>query len=218
MFFPPLEDSRNVEICGLQGSGFQTFSLTRVEAYKKQKIFKIIASHVTPFWFKASSLTQTSRSLVMLVSLLKRSSLRIHIIILSESCGILSLRYNTIIRHLIPKRDVHKAADGKEGTAVRRRGRPRKKQNLQGKRLFDEQSSSEEEEEEDSISGSDQEEKHEEEDDEPLIHSIRASSKLRSLKLSKENKKGPTRTVEELATPKTSGTYNITSFSLCSTL
>lgn len=113
---------------------------------------------------------------------------------------------------------MHKPADVKEGSGVRRRGRPRKQQNLQGKRLFDEQSSSEEEEE-DSISGSDQEAKHEEEDDEPLIHTLRASSsKLRSLKLSKEKRKGPTKTIEELATPKTSGTHNITSFSLCSAL
>ncbi|KAL0419961.1 UNVERIFIED_CONTAM: Sister-chromatid cohesion protein 3 [Sesamum radiatum] len=101
--------------------------------------------------------------------------------------------------------------DGKEGTSVRRRGRPRKKQNLQGKRLFDEQSSSEEE---DSISGSDQdagvEEKQEDdEEDAPLIHSLRASSKLRSIRVSKEENRDQTRTVdratEELATPKTSG-------------
>lgn len=114
---------------------------------------------------------------------------------------------------------MHKVADGKEGTTVRRRGRPRKQQNLQGKKLFDEQSSSEEE---DSISGSDQdagvEEKQEEdEEDAPLIHSLRASSKLRSLRVSKEDKRGQTKTVdggratEELATPKTSGTYKFIS-------
>ncbi|KAK6164775.1 hypothetical protein DH2020_001639 [Rehmannia glutinosa] len=101
--------------------------------------------------------------------------------------------------------------DGKEGTSVRRRGRPRKNQNLQGKRLFDDQSSSEEE---DSISGSDQDAgaKENQEEDEPLIHSIRASSKLRSLRVSKD-KMDRTKTVDsgratdELATPKTSGTY-----------
>ncbi|KAK4407071.1 Sister-chromatid cohesion protein 3 [Sesamum angolense] len=87
--------------------------------------------------------------------------------------------------------------DGKEGTSVRRRGRPRKKQNLQGKRLFDEQSSSEEE---DSISGSDQdagvEEKQEDdEEDAPLIHSLRASSKLRSIRVSKEENRDQARTV-----------------------
>ncbi|KAL7112780.1 hypothetical protein ACP275_04G023100 [Erythranthe tilingii] len=102
--------------------------------------------------------------------------------------------------------------DGKEGTSVRRRGRPRKKQDLQGKRLFDEQSSSEED---DSISGSDQDatvEEKQEDDEEnvPLIHSLKASSKLRSLKVSKEDKRDQTRTVDagratEELTPKTSG-------------
>ncbi|XP_073150312.1 sister-chromatid cohesion protein 3 [Henckelia pumila] len=103
--------------------------------------------------------------------------------------------------------------DAKEGTSVRRRGRPRKNQNLQGKRLFDEQSSSGGE---DSISGSDQdagvEEKQDEDEEEaPLIHSLRASSKLRSLMLSKDDKRDRTKTVdsgqatEDLATPKTSG-------------
>lgn len=84
--------------------------------------------------------------------------------------------------------------DEKEGNSTRRRGRPRKKHNLQGKRLFDEQSTSEEEE---SISASDHEdvhdeEKQDEEDEEevPLIHSIRSSSKLRSLRISREEKKG----------------------------
>lgn len=108
---------------------------------------------------------------------------------------------------------MRKVADGKEGTTVRRRGRPRKQQNLPGKRLFDEQSSSEE----DSISGSDQdagvdEKQEDDEEDAPLIHSLRASSKLRSLRISKEDKRSHTKTVdggrapEELATPKTSGT------------
>ncbi|PON96681.1 Coatomer beta subunit [Trema orientale] len=86
----------------------------------------------------------------------------------------------------------------KEGTFVRRRGRPRKKQNVQGKRLFEEHSSSEEE---DSISISDHENVQEEEDkqveeeeeDTPLIHSIR-SAKLRSLRASREESKGQTRT------------------------
>lgn len=40
-------------------------------------------------------------------------------------------------------------ADEKEGTSVKRRGRPRKKCNIEGKKLFDERDSSEEE---DSIS------------------------------------------------------------------
>lgn len=103
--------------------------------------------------------------------------------------------------------------DVKEGISVRRRGRPRKNQNLPGKRLFDEQSSSGEE---DSISGSDQdagvqEKQDEDEEEAPLIHSLRASSKLRSLRVSKEDKRDQTKTVdsgqatEDMATPKTSG-------------
>lgn len=82
----------------------------------------------------------------------------------------------------------------KEGNSTRRRGRPRKKHTIQGKRLFDEQSTSEEEE---SINASDQEDVHdeekrdeEEEDEEPLIHSIRSSSKLRSLRISRDERKG----------------------------
>ncbi|WCJ21441.1 Cohesin subunit SA-3 [Euphorbia peplus] len=80
--------------------------------------------------------------------------------------------------------------DQKEGSAVRRRGRPKKQRNIGGKGLFDSS------EEEDSISGSDQEanevERHDEEEEEeaPLIHSIRASSKLRSLKVSRDENKG----------------------------
>ncbi|KAK6141302.1 hypothetical protein DH2020_024938 [Rehmannia glutinosa] len=112
------------------------------------------------------------------------------------------------LREKYLKNEAVKVADGKEGTSVRRRGRPRKNQNLQGKRLFDDQSSSEEE---DSISGSDQDAgaKENQEEDEPLIHSIRASSKLRSLRVSKD-KMDRTKTVDsgratdELATPKTS--------------
>lgn len=75
--------------------------------------------------------------------------------------------------------------DDKEG-AGRRRGRPTKKQNIQGKKLFDEHNSSEDEE---SISGSDQEADEEKQDDEevPLIHSFKSSSKLRSLKISRES-------------------------------
>ncbi|CAA0828152.1 Sister-chromatid cohesion protein 3 [Striga hermonthica] len=114
--------------------------------------------------------------------------------------------YHTFVdtlREKYLKNEAPKAADFKEGATVRRRGRPRKNQNLQGKRLFDEQSSSEDE---DSIRGSDQE------DDAPLIHSLRASSsKLRSLGLSR---KDPTKTAEgsgqateELPTLRTSSGY-----------
>ncbi|KAG5252070.1 sister-chromatid cohesion protein [Salix suchowensis] len=81
----------------------------------------------------------------------------------------------------------------------RRGGRPRKRRNIEGKRLFDEDSSSEEE---DSISGSGREDGHdeeekqdeEEEDEAPLIHSLRSSSKLRSLKLSRDENKSHRRT------------------------
>lgn len=78
----------------------------------------------------------------------------------------------------------------KEGVTVRRRGRPRKQRNVQGKRLFDGHSSGEEE---DMISSSDQEDgqdekQDEDEDDEaPLIHAIRSSSKLRSLRVSRSD-------------------------------
>lgn len=104
--------------------------------------------------------------------------------------------------------------DEKEGVTVRRRGRPRKKQNIQGKRLFDEQPSSEEE---DSISGSDRDAEDEdpkqidEEEDAPLIHSIRSTSKLRSLKLPREGHRTQQKTgdsgraTENLATSRTSG-------------
>ena len=65
--------------------------------------------------------------------------------------------------------------------------------------MFDEDSSSEEE---DSISGSGREDAHdeeekqdeEEEDEAPLIHSLRSSSKLRSMKLSKDENKSHRRT------------------------
>jgi cohesin complex subunit SA-1/2 len=99
---------------------------------------------------------------------------------------------------------------------VRRRGRPRKRRNIEGKRLFDGHSSSEEE---DSISASDREEAQDEEkqdedeeEDAPLIRSIRPSSKLRSLRLSREENKGQTRTGDSgratgnLAASGTSGT------------
>ncbi|XP_022758099.1 sister-chromatid cohesion protein 3-like [Durio zibethinus] len=87
--------------------------------------------------------------------------------------------------------------DEKEGTTARRRGRPRKRRNIEGKRLFDEHSSSEEE---DSINTSDQEDaqherdKEDEEDDNaPLIHSLKSSSKLRSLRVSREENRGQSR-------------------------
>lgn len=85
--------------------------------------------------------------------------------------------------------------DEKEGTGAKRRGRPKKRRNIEGKRLFDEQSSSDE----DSISGSDHEDaqaegnKQDEDDDEesPLINSLKAA-RLRSLKASREQRGGRT--------------------------
>ncbi|KAI8522779.1 hypothetical protein RHMOL_Rhmol13G0023100 [Rhododendron molle] len=111
------------------------------------------------------------------------------------------------------KNEGFQVAEEKEGMTVRRRGRPRKSRNIQGKKLFNEQSSSEEE---DSISVSDkdaQDEEQQEEDDEeaPLIHSIRSSSKLRSLRVSREKNKGQKRAgdfgqaTENAAASRTSG-------------
>ncbi|XP_076919511.1 sister-chromatid cohesion protein 3-like [Bidens hawaiensis] len=76
----------------------------------------------------------------------------------------------------------------KEGTAAKRgRGRPRKNPKIEGKKLFDEKSSSEEEDE---IHGSDNDEDEENQMDEdeqvPLIQSIRASAKLRALRISRD--------------------------------
>ncbi|KAK7244685.1 hypothetical protein RIF29_39510 [Crotalaria pallida] len=107
--------------------------------------------------------------------------------------------------------------DEKEGVSVRRRGRPRKNQNLEGKKLFDEQSSSEDD---DSISASEQDANDEggrqEEDDEDalLISSIKSSSKLRSLGVSREGSKGQAkagtsaRAVDDLSASRTSGASN----------
>ncbi|KAJ4968916.1 hypothetical protein NE237_015617 [Protea cynaroides] len=68
-----------------------------------------------------------------------------------------------------------------EKESVKRRGRPRKRRNIQGKKLFDGQGSSEEE---DAISASDQDAQDEEQEDDPdedapLINSLISSSKLR---------------------------------------
>ncbi|RVW21247.1 Sister-chromatid cohesion protein 3 [Vitis vinifera] len=106
--------------------------------------------------------------------------------------------------------------DEKEGTSVRRRGRPRKRRNIQGKKLFDDHSSSEE----DSISASDEDARddeerqgEEEEEEAPLIQSIRSSAKLRSLRVSREENKGPTnpgdsgRATDAIAASRTSVNY-----------
>ncbi|ESW35037.1 hypothetical protein PHAVU_001G201200 [Phaseolus vulgaris] len=105
--------------------------------------------------------------------------------------------------------------DEKEGVSVRRRGRPRKRQNIPGKKLFDDQSSSEDE---DSISAyeldAQDEGRRQEEDDEDalLINSIRSSSKLRSLGVSREENKAQTgnssRATDNLSASRTSGASN----------
>ncbi|KAL8198113.1 hypothetical protein R6Q57_024198 [Mikania cordata] len=78
--------------------------------------------------------------------------------------------------------------DEKEGTTVKRgRGRPRKNPKIEGKKLFDEKSSSEDEDEI-NISDHDDDEDNQVDEDEqvPLIQSIRASAKLRALRVSRE--------------------------------
>lgn len=87
--------------------------------------------------------------------------------------------------------------DEKDGIPVRRRGRPRKDANLQGKKLFEQQDSSDE----DSISASENDQDDDEDDDDeqqPLIHTFRSSvSKLRSLRVQQQEangQAGPSRT------------------------
>ncbi|CAB4311957.1 unnamed protein product [Prunus armeniaca] len=101
--------------------------------------------------------------------------------------------YHTFVDSLLEKYAKNEGIqDEKDGTSVKRRGRPRKRR--RGKGLFDEHSSSEED---DSISASDhenaqdEENKQDDDDDEdaPLIHSIRSSSKLRSLRVTREETK-----------------------------
>ncbi|KAL5983962.1 hypothetical protein ACLOJK_018064 [Asimina triloba] len=121
--------------------------------------------------------------------------------------------YYTFIDHLREKyakneglQDVNLIApfvDEKERNTTKRRprGRPRKVRNVRGKKLFDEEESSEEEP---SISVSEQEqqdegeEEDEEEEELPLIHSIRASSKLRSLRVSQSERKVSSRTADSV--------------------
>lgn len=82
-------------------------------------------------------------------------------------------------------------SDERDATVVRRRGRPRKNPKIEGKKLFDEKSSSEEDDE---ISDGQDDEENQAEDDEgaPLIQSIRASAKLRSLRVAREESRGQT--------------------------
>ncbi|URE14703.1 STAG domain [Musa troglodytarum] len=94
--------------------------------------------------------------------------------------------YSMFVDHLQEKYAKNEGLqDEKEGNVVRRRGRPRKAINLEGKKLFDGHESSEE----DSISDSDQNDQEEDDDeeaDQPLIHTFRASaSKLRSMRIAR---------------------------------
>ncbi|KAL9332454.1 hypothetical protein ACSQ67_002064 [Phaseolus vulgaris] len=106
--------------------------------------------------------------------------------------------------------------DEKEGVSVRRRGRPRKRQNIPGKKLFDDQSSSEDEDSSSAYELDAQDEgRRQEEDDEEdalLINSIRSSSKLRSLGVSREESNAQTgnssRATDNLSASRTSGTSN----------
>ncbi|KAG4120112.1 hypothetical protein ERO13_D11G123600v2 [Gossypium hirsutum] len=96
--------------------------------------------------------------------------------------------YNTFYESLLEKCAKNEGIqDEKEWTTTRQRGRPRKRQNIEGRRLFDEHGSSDEE---DSINTSDQEdaqvEGDEEDDNAPLIHSLKSTSKLRSLRVSRQ--------------------------------
>lgn len=101
--------------------------------------------------------------------------------------------------------------DDKPGTSMKRRGRPRKKDNIPGKKLFDEQSSSEEEDPISVDDRNDQDEEQQEEEEAPLIHSLRASQKLNLLRVSREERKGRTSmgnsgvATENLAASRTSG-------------
>ncbi|XVF73244.1 hypothetical protein PTKIN_Ptkin12aG0185900 [Pterospermum kingtungense] len=88
--------------------------------------------------------------------------------------------YDSLVEKCAKKEGIQ---DENEGLTARRRGRPRKRQNIEGKRLFDEQSSSEEEDAisdpEDAQGEGDKED--DEDDNAPLIHSLKACSKRRSL-------------------------------------
>lgn len=107
--------------------------------------------------------------------------------------------YHTFIEQLHEKYAKNEfMQDEGDGANVRRRGRPRKARNLEGKKLFQGEGSSGE----DSISNTEQNSQDEEDEDEPkpqppppLAHSIRSSTaKLRSLKLTQQDAKTHSRT------------------------
>ncbi|KAH0465235.1 hypothetical protein IEQ34_005338 [Dendrobium chrysotoxum] len=94
--------------------------------------------------------------------------------------------YHTFIEHLHERYAKNEAMqDEGDGTAVRRRGRPRKVRNLEGKKLFHGEGSSGE----DSISITEQnsQDDDDEEEQQPLIHSIKTSaSKLKALRITQQ--------------------------------
>ncbi|XP_031486000.1 sister-chromatid cohesion protein 3 [Nymphaea colorata] len=91
--------------------------------------------------------------------------------------------YHAFIDILREKYTKNEGLQGEEGQVQKRRGRPPKSKDLQGRKLFEDQNSSEEDGDGDSISASDQDED-EEDDETPLRNSLR-SLRLRSLKLGK---------------------------------
>ncbi|KAF3785962.1 Sister-chromatid cohesion protein 3 [Nymphaea thermarum] len=91
--------------------------------------------------------------------------------------------YHAFIDILREKYTKNEGLQGEEGQVQKRRGRPRKSKDLQGRKLFEDQNSSEEDGDGDSISASDQDED-EEDGETPLKDSLR-SLRLRSLKLGK---------------------------------
>ncbi|PKA54936.1 hypothetical protein AXF42_Ash000772 [Apostasia shenzhenica] len=95
--------------------------------------------------------------------------------------------YHTFVEQLNEKYAKNEVLQ-EEGNTVKRRGRPRKIKNLEGKKLFDAEESSEE----DSISTAEQNSQDGvDEEEQPLIHSIRASaSKLRALRAPQQVAKG----------------------------
>ncbi|KAG0470492.1 hypothetical protein HPP92_017192 [Vanilla planifolia] len=97
--------------------------------------------------------------------------------------------YHTLLQLLHEKYTKNEVMqDEGEGPTVKRRGRPRKARNLEGKKLFAGEGSSEE----DSISAAEQNSHDEEEEEQPLIHSLKASAaKLRALKVSHQEPKAP---------------------------
>ncbi|XP_042433098.1 sister-chromatid cohesion protein 3-like [Zingiber officinale] len=109
--------------------------------------------------------------------------------------------YSVFVEYLQEKCAKNDLQDEKEGNLPKRRGRPRKAMNVEGKRLFDGHESSEE----DSISGSEQDDQDEEEDEEaqqPLIHTFRASaSKLRSMRVAQ-----PDSSARQAGSGRTTGT------------